>query len=389
MLRLPIKRFRGNRMMKKLQVAMIEVAKVSDHRGYFYHVQDVLTVMILGLFCGLKTIEEIYQWSQVPKNLKFFEEEFAVKKLPSKSHFYNILTYVNHKKFSEEFNNWIQGFIPNNLEGVTISIDGKSIRSTKHFAENKQAISIASAIIANTGLVIASKECLGKKCDDEAAGEVGAFRDIIESLEVKGAMIVADALHCNQTSAEAVVKAGADYLFVVKENNKNLRESIELTAYNKKIDTFKTVDLNGGRIETRIAYVAHEIAHIGDIKKWKKATCVGAIYREFEKNGKISSQWHYYISSRKLTAKELLNHARLEWRVESMHWVLDVHFKEDSTLVRDMRVQKNLNMMRKIVINFVKQYQMSLEKKKSLVGIMRANLFDIDQFLRFIAHFRR
>jgi hypothetical protein len=32
---------------------------------------------------------------------------------------------------------------------------------------------------------------------------------------------------------------------------------------------------------------------------------------------------------------ELLRHARLEWFVEMMHWLLDVHFGEDFCRVED------------------------------------------------------
>lgn len=56
-----------------------------------------------------------------------------------------------------------------------------------------------------------------------------------------------------------------------------------------------------------------------------------------------TSEWHYYISSASLTAEELLTHARLEWGVEAMHWLLDVHFAEDKTRVWDMNIQKTLN----------------------------------------------
>ncbi len=50
---------------------------------------------------------------------------------------------------------------------------------------------------------------------------------------------------------------------------------------------------------------------------------------EFEEKGKKTSEWHYYISSRKLSALDLLHPARMEWSVESMHWLLDVHFGEN------------------------------------------------------------
>jgi len=188
--------------------------------------------------------------------------------------------------------------------------------------------------------------------------------------------------------ARAVIENEADYLFVVKENNKNLRKSVEIHSKNRTTDTATTVEKNGGRIETRTAYTCENIELLYNKENWKNIACVGAIYREFEKNGIISSEWHYYISSKKLSAKELLHHARLEWRVESMHWLLDVHFKEDKTKVRDMEVQKNLNIMRKIVLNFVKQYQASLPKHVAVSKILHRNMLDIDNLSLFLAHFR-
>ncbi len=72
-----------------------------------------------------------------------------------------------------------------------------------------------------------------------------------------------------------------------------------------------------------------------------------------------------------------------------MHWMLDVHFAEDKTQTRDIRIQKNLNMMRKIVINFVKQYQQSLEKHVPMSRIIHANLFDINHLSKFVTYFRQ
>jgi len=101
-----------------------------------------------------------------------------------------------------------------------------------------------------------------------------------------------------------------------------------------------------------MGYISHEIDWMEGCKDWENLSCIGAIHTEFEKAGKKTSEWHYYISSASLTAEDLLKHARLEWGVEAMHWLLDVHFAEDKTRVWDMNVQKLLNTMRKIALTF-------------------------------------
>ena len=119
--------------------------------------------------------------------------------------------------------------------------------------------------------------------------------------------------------------------------------------------------------------------------KWNSLTTIGAIRRQFEKDGKTSSEWHYYISSVALDSQQLLYHARLEWGIESMHWLLDVHFTEDKTRVWETNVQKLLNTSRKIALNLIHTYARATTNTKTpLSRIMRDNLFDLTNFCCFL-----
>jgi predicted transposase YbfD/YdcC len=197
----------------------------------------------------------------------------------------------------------------------------------------------------------------------------------------------ADALHCSKKSAQAVVDAGADYLFVVKDNQPNLRENIELFVRDEPLEKAVTKEKNAGRIETRTAYISRDIGWLESRGDWAKLACIGAIHTQFEKDGYKSGNWHYYISSATLSAEDLLNHARLEWAIESMHWLLDVHFDEDKTRICDMGVQKSLNILRKIVLNLAKQFKSRLGLRTSIAGILRRNLFDPNYFIAFLSCF--
>ena len=98
--------------------------------------------------------------------------------------------------------------------------------------------------------------------------------------------------------------------------------------------------------------------------------CIGAICSEVTEKHKTTVTWHYYISSRVLTAADLLKHARLEWSVETMHWLLDVHFSEDQCRITDKNVQLTLNIFRKVAINYVKMYKEKFKPKSPLNHIM-------------------
>ena len=301
--------------------------------------------------------------------------------MPSRAQFYNIFGRVNAEQFGKSFIKWMQYVFQGGVAGKTVAIDGKTICSTDKLSPDGNALHIASAIVSELGLVMGSCEC-GTK-----TGEITAFRELIALLDVAGAVVVADALHCNKKSAQAVVDAGADYLLCVKDNQRNLREAIAFYAQEEALEKAVTLEKNGGRIEKRTAYVSREIDWLEGRKEWSNLACIGAIHTEFEKNGHKSSNWHYYISSAALSAEDLLRHARLEWGVEAMHWLLDVHFDEDSTRVWDMDVQKSLNHLRKIALNLAKQFKSRLGLKTSISGILRRNLFDPNHLVAFLSCF--
>ena len=125
-----------------------------------------------------------------------------------------------------------------------------------------------------------------------------------------------------------------------------------------------------------LGYTSCDTSCIRDRDGWAKLACFGAIHRRFQTRGAndewvpSNDEWQYYISSRPLSATELLHHARMEWRIESMHWLLDVHFGEDFCRAADKNEQKNLNVLRKLALNLVRFYQMNFEPRQALSRIM-------------------
>jgi len=367
--------------LSELRKCMGEVEEASDFKGYWFRISDVLSIIVCGMLCGLENASEIHDWSKAAPVQSFFGEQLGIKAIPCRAQFYNILGCVNAEQFGKSFIQWMQYVLQGSAAQKTVTIDGKTVRSTDKLSPNGDALHIASAIVSELGLVIGSCEC-GTKM-----GEITAFRELLAMLDVAGAVVVADALHCNRNSAKVVVDAEADYLLCVKDNQRNLREAIEFYVQEEKLEKTVTLEKNGGRIETRTAYVSREIDWLECREHWEKLTCVGAIHTQFEKDGRKSSNWHYYISSAALTAEDLLRHARLEWAVESMHWLLDVHFSEDKTRVWDMNVQKNLNTLRKIALNLAKLFKDRLGLKIPISGVLRRNLFDPNHLIAFLSCF--
>ncbi len=47
-------------MFDELYEAMLEVEEHSEHDGYLYKVNEVLIVLVMGLFCGLESILMVF-----------------------------------------------------------------------------------------------------------------------------------------------------------------------------------------------------------------------------------------------------------------------------------------------------------------------------------------
>lgn len=98
------------------------------------------------------------------------------------------------------------------------------------------------------------------------------------------------------------------------------------------MDSTSQTETGHGRIEKRTAFVTEQTDWLPQKSDWKGLICIGAIQTVFESKHGSSSERHYYLSP-----IELLHHARMEWSVETMHWLLDVHFEEDWCRVEDKK----------------------------------------------------
>jgi len=198
---------------------------------------------------------------------------------------------------------------------------------------------IVSAYIAEHGITI------GQVAADDKSNEIPATQTLIEMLNIEGALVVADALNCQKKTAQAIINGKADYLLAVKENQRDLYNDIKLFIETERqaMDHFQKSEKSHGRLETRTAWVSYDVDWYGNKSLWTNLSCFGAVRRVCEVNGKVSEETRYYISSRKLSAKELLKYSRNEWGVESMHWMLDVIYNEYRTLLMEKDAQRTLN----------------------------------------------
>jgi len=361
---------------------MEKIKTTAEYEGYYYKVSDVIKIMILGLLCCQKTMKEIHGWATSKRISRLLSEKMGIKRISCYSHFTNLVGLID----SEELNKIFMEFFCKLVESVvgkTIAIDGKTVCSTANMGKYKSPLHIASAFVVENGITIGQLAAEGK------GKEIPCVQELIRLLDVEGATIVTDALHCQKKTAKEILAAGADYVFSVKKNQKQLYNDVAEMIDFKQTDKYELLNAplekvtksekSHGRTDKRTAFVTHEVDWLQTFDKWHGIQSLGAIVTETETR--------YYISSRKLSPSELLVITRNEWAVESMHWQLDVIFNEDRTTLYEENTQKTLNILRKTVLNIVRTYRDRFEPKSNMVSIMRNCLFDDDFLLDFLLKF--
>jgi predicted transposase YbfD/YdcC len=116
-----------------------------------------------------------------------------------------------------------------------------------------------------------------------------------------------------------------------------------------------------GRIETRNHLWVTDLTSLDrPIRQhWPKLAGVGMVERIREIKGKTSAERAFCIGSKGIaTAETFANAARSHWGIEnSLHWVLDVTFREDDCRVRKGHAPQNLSALRKFALTLLRQDQ--------------------------------
>lgn len=358
----------NNNNILKIKSYFSEVKLSETYNPYFCSVEDAITIVIVGTFCGFRNLKQIHQWADHDKIRLILREHFGVANVLTYCWITKLLKIIDPKSMNDCFINWVTSILPDKLEGCTVALDGKTVCSTTNMEKYKNPLHIVSAQIAEIGITLAQEAVEGK------SNEIPATQRLIKMLKIKGCIVTADALNCQKETAKLIIKQGAHYLLSVKNNHKNLKEDIEDyvqdAGLREKMSSSSITEKNRNRIEKRTAFVTSNIDWIDYKEDWVKLKTIGAIHTSFTMKSSTTEQWHYYISSKPLSPEDLLRHARGEWSVETMHWLLDVHFAEDDCRVQDENTQKVLNMIRKIIINCLRTYKNKTNSQKAFSNIM-------------------
>jgi predicted transposase YbfD/YdcC len=233
-------------------------------------------------------------------------------------------------------------------QGV-VAIDGKVLRRSFDKASGKSPLHMVSAWGCDERMVLA------QIATDAKSNEITAVPKLLEMLSLKGTIVTVDALNCQRSIADQIVRQGGDYALALKGNQGKLHDDTRLHlddpeggAATSKPD----VDAGHGRIETRTATVSTDIDWLQEDHEWPGLKAVGKVVRIRETQTKTTTETAYYLLSTALSPERLNEVARDHWGVENrLHWRLDVIMNEDQDRTRLGHGPENLAILRHMAMN--------------------------------------
>lgn len=342
--------------MKKLTLAeVIEgIEEPRRNRSVIYPLDEVLIIMLLAVIYGATSYAKVEMFGKNKEEWlkKFLKLENGV---PDADTFRKVMMKIDSEQLHKVFNEWIRSTVAE-ICGV-VAIDGKEARRTKD--KSKRPLHVVSAFAHESGLVLGQIAC------EEKSNEITAIPNLLEMLEINGCIVTIDAMGTQTEIAQRIVEKGADYILTLKENQPNLYEDTKLfmEEYSKRPDILRskeyhsiTTNKGHGRIEKRECFICDKIDWLSCKDKWAGLNGIGMIESTVQTAETTSIQTHYFIySCKNMTAKEIMQAKRAHWSIEnSLHWVLDMTFREDQSRARKDNSAENFNVLRHMAFNILK-----------------------------------
>lgn len=311
-----------------------------------HSVVGILFIVFIAVLCGAGNWEEIYHLAEGIKKWlgKYID---LAEGVPSKWTLERVISLIP----TEELHPLFKQFSDLAKRKGTVAIDGKTLRGTNN-KDKKSCLHLLHAWSVGEAL------CIGQLPVREKSNEITAFPDLLSELDLKKAVITADALNTQKENVRAIVEKEADYVLPVKKNHRSLMEDIELLFTDADRQEFRGIDAaekvttekTGGRVEKR-SYKLLSGEELPGIEEWVNCRCVGRVKRERSKGGKIQEETCYYITSLDFDIEQFAKSVRDHWRVENnLHWSLDVIFREDHHRYYKKLGAANLSAMRKAAL---------------------------------------
>lgn len=333
------------------------------NRGTNYSLIEMVFVALCGAICDCNTWTDVADFGAA--KLSWFRKFLPFEKgIPSHDTFTEVFARLDTIEFYAALETWAWE-LARSLKGETVAFDGKTLRGSFDAAAEKSALHSVSAWACGLRM------CIALQSVAEKSNEIPAVQQLIEMLDLSGAVVTADALHCQRETAAKIVVKQADFVLMVKGNQETLQAAVQdamtraFEEEDSQLRRCRTTEKNRDRQETREVAAIPVPKDSVVFQRWPGVQTIGGIYRCREIQGQREESQEFFISSLPCRVRALSQHLRSHWSIEnSQHHVLDVTFTEDSSRIRKGNGPEITSVFRRLALNI-------LQRDTSLKGSIR------------------
>jgi predicted transposase YbfD/YdcC len=327
---------------------------------------DLIIISICAVIAGADGPKAIGIWALANKEWLFQQLELP-HGIPSHDTIGRLLALLRPEAFQRCFQKWIEALTepasPDSTNTMSspqkvIAIDGKSLRRS-HDRKNKLgALFLVSAWSVDNGV------SLGQLATEAKSNEITAIPELIDNIDVSGAIVTIDAAGCQKNIASQIIDAGGDFIFSLKGNQGNLHKALKkwfedfmaCGFTDATVRKYQEVVTGHGRTDVLTYYHCKVPAGIPGRSQWKGLRTIGVAIRESRQGEKVTREVRYFICSIRVSVKRFARAVRGHWAIENtLHWCLDVTFREDESRLRHRLAANNLAWLKRFALSLLKQ----------------------------------
>jgi predicted transposase YbfD/YdcC len=313
---------------------------------------EVLVIALAAVLCGAETCSDMAEFGQAKEDLLrlFLRLEHGI---PSHDTFSRVFRLLKPEAFEAAFRRFMAAFAKANrlnLAGV-VAVDGKALRGAFERGSRCEPLHLVNVFAVEARMSLAQQKAPGR---NETKGAL----EVLALLSLEGCIVTADALHCHRAMAKTVLDRGGDYVLAIKANRGPLfKVVVEQFARSGKRSAVKKVEPSThDRREARRATIMRNTS-LAAVHGFPGVVAIGRVTsrRQLRGNRAEPPVVRYYLLSKSMSAKRLLQVTRSHWTIENqLHWVLDVHFDEDGNRSRMDNAPENLAILRRLALNILR-----------------------------------
>lgn len=373
--------------MNEMYYFLTEITDTRQSGKLVHSLADVILITFFATMAKANLWTEIYLFAERYEGI--LTQLLHLKNgIPSKDTIQRVMSLIDPKTLGHLQIIWgeIIGRAKEPSDELTIlAIDGKTMRGNR--SSSQKPLHIVSAYAKEEGI------CFGQVAVEEKSNEITAIPKLLGSLSLAKKIITIDAMGTQVDIAKVIRNRKGHYVLAVKKNQQSLYE--EVTTYldtaefeqemKSQGNSAKTIESARSQIETREYFQTDDINWMEEKTRWTGLKTIGKVVTTIEKEGQVTVETRYYISSLPLDIMPFKRAVRGHWSVESMHWHLDVTFGEDANKTLEKTAAQNVNILRKLALPFLKDLDLGTGRKES-VSLKRYGLsLDFPYFLGVIS----